>query len=93
MTTTQTLSPSSNPFGSMELATPEVGPYGSMELVKTTPTLEVFELYPNNKAAQIRYLHSKGYNEKAILVIMREKYGSGFLYQHVYNNTHRQLKK
>lgn len=81
-------------FGNMELTN---NGYGNLQVdlesKSTSAHIEVFSKYPNNKAAQMRYLASEGYNTKAILVIMREKYGNNFLYQHVYNTLHRELKK
>jgi hypothetical protein len=73
-------------------------PYGSpsnlklAEPKKVGSSHEAFTLHPNNKAAQIRYLISKGYTVKATHKVMVEHYGS-FRYQHVYNNSKRQLKK
>lgn len=84
-------------FGNMELTN---NGYGNLQVdlesKSTSAHIEVFSKYPNNKAAQMRYLASEGYNTKAIFKIMSEKYNSDtytFIYQHVYNTLKRQLKK
>lgn len=64
----------------------------SVETSKSQSYDEAFTLYPNNKAAQMRYLFSQGYSVGATHKIMVAQYGK-FLYQHVYNTSKRELKK
>lgn len=73
----------------------ETSPYGNMEVLP--PKIpqgiqEAFELFPSNKAAQIRHMYSEGYSVGAIHKVMKAYYGD-FLYQHVYNTVRRPLKR